>query len=79
MQGRRRNHLPYNVGALTLYVNKDKKIKPFIPSLAVKDYLKARKYLSENGCKILKIWPKSKALYFQNPFGIVIDVAQSIR
>ena len=76
---RTKKHLVYKTGTLILYVSKDKKVLPFIPSLEVKDWKKAKAYLSQNGCRILKVFPKDKAFYFKDPFGIVLDVASTIK
>ncbi|MCI0329413.1 MAG: VOC family protein [candidate division Zixibacteria bacterium] len=72
-------HLVYKTGLLTLYVVRDNKVSPFIPSLGVKDWKKAKTYLTQNGCRILKVFPKDRAFYFKDPFGIVIDVTSTAR
>lgn len=74
-----RKHLVYKTGWLTLYVVKNKKVSPFIPSLGVKDWKRAKTYLTQNGCRILKVFPKARAFYFEDPFGIVIDAAATIK
>jgi hypothetical protein len=63
-------------GKITLYVVKDEKVIPFIPALEVSDYQKTKQYLIKNGCRIIKEWPEDKALYFEDPFGIVIDIVE---
>ena len=68
--------LVYNTGKITLYVVKDEKVIPFIPALEVSDYQKTKHYLIKNGCRIIKEWPEDKALYFEDPFGIVIDIVE---
>ena len=68
--------LVYDTGKITLYVVKDKKVIPFIPALEVSDYHKTKQYLIKNGCRIIKEWPEDKALYFEDPFGIVIDIVE---
>jgi catechol 2,3-dioxygenase-like lactoylglutathione lyase family enzyme len=68
--------LVYDTGKITLYVVKDEKVIPFIPALEVSDYEKAKQFLMKNGCKIIKEWPEDRALYFEDPFGIVIDIVE---
>jgi catechol 2,3-dioxygenase-like lactoylglutathione lyase family enzyme len=68
--------LVYGTGKITLYVVKDEKVMSFIPALEVSDYEEARQYLTENGCRTIKEWPGDRALYFEDPFGIVIDVVE---
>jgi catechol 2,3-dioxygenase-like lactoylglutathione lyase family enzyme len=65
-----------DTGKITLYVVKDEKVMPFIPALEVSDYEKAKKYLLKNGCRIIKEWSEDRALYFEDPFGIVIDIVE---
>jgi hypothetical protein len=55
---------------------KDDRIIPFIPALEVDDYDKAKQYLVKNGCRISKEWPEERALYFEDPFGVVIDIVE---
>jgi catechol 2,3-dioxygenase-like lactoylglutathione lyase family enzyme len=68
--------LVYDMGKITLYVVKDEKVLPFIPALEVSDYEKAKQYLIKNGCRIIKEWSEDRALYFEDPFGIVIDIVE---
>ena len=68
--------LVYDTGRITLYIVKDDKVIPFIPALEVSNYEKAKQYLMKNGCKIIKEWPEDRALYFEDPFGIVIDIVE---
>jgi catechol 2,3-dioxygenase-like lactoylglutathione lyase family enzyme len=68
--------LVYNTGDITLYIVKDDKTIPFIPALEVDDYDKAKQYLVKKGCKINKEWPEERALYFEDPFGIIIDIVE---
>ena len=56
--------LVYETGAITLYVNLDNIIIPFIPALEVKDYNEAKIQLIQNGCRIIKEHEGGKALYF---------------
>ena len=58
--------LVYETGRITLYVVKDNKVLPFIPTLEVAHYEKAKQYLIKNGCKIIKEWPEDRALYFED-------------
>ncbi len=71
---KKKNQLVYKTGDLTLYVNRDTAVMPYIPALGVEDINAAREYLQKAGCKITRQWPKYKAFYFTDPFGIVIDV-----
>ena len=68
--------LVYDTGDITLYIVKDDSTIPFIPALEVDDYDKARQYLVKKGCKINKEWPEDRALYFEDPFGIIIDIIE---
>ena len=68
--------LVYNTGGIMLYVVKDDKTIPFIPALEVDDYDKAKQYLLKNGCRISREWPEERALYFEDPFGIIIDIVE---
>jgi len=68
--------LVYDTGKITLYVGKDEKVIPFIPALDVGNYEKAKQYLVKDGCRIIKEWPEDRALYFEDPFGIVINIVE---
>ena len=70
------DQLAYDTGTICLYINKDKKIIPFIPALEVQDYEKAKAHLIENGCTIIKEFDGHKALYFTDPFGFTIDIIE---
>ena len=72
-------HLAYKTGTFILYVNKDSRNIPFIPALEVADYEQAKEYLKKKGCKIVRQWPRYKALYFKDPFGHHIDIIESAR
>jgi len=50
---------------------------PFIPALGVRDYETAKQFLKSSGCEIIREWPGSKALYFRDPLGQVIDIIES--
>ncbi len=73
---KKNDQLVYDTGQFTLYVNKDTKVIPYIPALAVKNFDKAKQHLTGSGCKIVKEWPKHKALYFEDPFGILFDIIE---
>jgi len=73
---RTNERLVYDTGKITLYIIKDDKVIPFIPALEVGDYKKAKQYLTKNGCRVNKEWPEDKALYFEDPFGIIIDIVE---
>jgi len=69
--------LVLDTGALRLYVNLDPAtVRPFIPALEVPDYEAAKRCLLPAGCRIVHEWPGGKALYFEDPFGIVLDVVE---
>jgi len=72
------DQLAYDTGTICLYINKDKKIIPFIPALEVQDYEKAKSYLIQNGCKVVKEFDEHNALYFTDPFGLTIDIIEKI-
>jgi hypothetical protein len=42
----------------------------------VEDYQRAKEYPIEHGCKIVREFPEDKALYFEDPFGIVMDIVE---
>ena len=69
--------LVFATGQFTLYVNKDGKDMPFIPALAVSDYDAAKRFLESAGCKVIREWPGSRALYFRDPLGQVMDIIES--
>lgn len=69
--------LVFQTGKFKLYVSKDDHDLPFIPSLSVKDYEQAKKFLKSSGCEIVEERPKSKSLYFRDPVGQLIDIIES--
>jgi len=69
--------LVFKTGKFTLYVNKDDKEMAFIPALEVPDYEAAKQFLKASGCEIIREWPNSKALYFKDPLGQVIDIIET--
>ena len=50
---------------------------PFVPALDVEDYEAAKEFLKNSGCEIVREWPKSKALYFRDPLGQLIDIKET--
>ena len=68
--------LVYDTGDITLYIVKDDKNIPFIPALEVDNYNKAKQYLVKSGCRITKERSGERALYFEDPFGIIIDIVE---
>ncbi|HXX64978.1 MAG TPA: VOC family protein [Bacteroidota bacterium] len=69
--------LHFDTGALQLYIRQDAQtLLPFIPALEVPDYARAREHLERSGCRIIHEWEGGKALYFQDPFGLVIDIVE---
>ena len=67
-------NLEYDTGHFLLYVNRDLKTQPPIPSLTVKNIGSAKQSLVENGCVILR--EDQSSLYFRDPFGITYDVIE---
>ncbi len=49
----------------------------FVPALEVEDYEAAKEFLKSSGCDIVREWPKSKALYFRDPLGQLIDIKET--
>ena len=70
-------YLEFNTGKITLYVNLDDKIIPYIPALIVDDFENAKQNLLKKGCSILKDSEWNKTGYFTDPFGIVFDVTEN--
>jgi catechol 2,3-dioxygenase-like lactoylglutathione lyase family enzyme len=71
------DQLEFDTGALRLYVNRDaESLRPYIPSLNVKDYAAARRHLEASGCKTVSAGGHSVAVYFQDPFGFVFDIIE---
>lgn len=70
------DQIVFHTGVLTLFVNRDDQVRPFIPALAVPSYEAARDELVASGCRILREWPDYRALYFEDPFGIVMDIIE---
>jgi catechol 2,3-dioxygenase-like lactoylglutathione lyase family enzyme len=73
---RTNDRLVYHTGKITLYVVKNTKVMPFIRALGVRSYEKAKQHLTRNGCKISREWPEDRALYFEDPFGITLDIVE---
>jgi catechol 2,3-dioxygenase-like lactoylglutathione lyase family enzyme len=69
--------LVFETGRFRLYVNRDDQFLPFVPALDVEDYQAAKEFLKISGCEIVREWPKSKALYFRDPLGQLIDIKES--
>jgi catechol 2,3-dioxygenase-like lactoylglutathione lyase family enzyme len=69
--------LVFETGKFRLYVNKDDKGMPFIPALQVPNYDAAKTFLKNSGCEIIHEWPGSKALYFRDPLGQIIDIIEA--
>ena len=69
--------LVFETGRFRLYVNKDDHSMPFIPALEVEDYEAAKGFLKSTGCEIVREWPNSKALYFRDPLGQIIDIKET--
>lgn len=69
--------LVFDTGKFKLYVSQDDHDLPFIPSLSVKDYEAAKKFLKSSGCEIVEDRPMSKSLYFKDPLGHLIDIIET--
>ncbi len=70
------DHLTFDTGLLRLHINRDDTPMTFVPALEVDDFEAATAYLTSHGCRIVREWPQFKALYFEDPFGFVIDIIQ---
>ena len=70
------NKLVFDTGKFTLYVNSDEECRAFIPAFEVPDFEAAKTYLETHGRPIVREWPEYRALYFKDPFGIVIDIIE---
>ena len=71
------DQLEFDTGALRLYVNRDPDaLRSYIPSLDVPDYAAARRHLEAAGCKTVSAGMHSGAVYFLDPFGLVIDIIE---
>jgi catechol 2,3-dioxygenase-like lactoylglutathione lyase family enzyme len=69
--------LEFDTGALRLFVNRDPDaLMLFIPALEVADYETPKRHLEKAGCRITREWPGGKAVYFQDPFGLVLDIIE---
>jgi len=67
----------FETGSFRLFVKKGgRRARGFIPALEVPDCGRARLYLKEAGCRIVHDWPGGKAAYFQDPFGLVLDITE---
>lgn len=71
--------LHFDAGAIQLYVKQDIMVRPFIPALQVPDYAAAKRHLEAAGCRVIHEWDGSRAFYFEDPFGLVIDVIERRR
>lgn len=69
--------LHFDTGVLQLYVRQDAAaLLPFIPAIEVPEYQRAKEYLERAGCRIIHEWEGGKALYFQDPFGLLLDIIE---
>jgi hypothetical protein len=66
----------FETGKFTLYVDVDDKPMGFISALEVENYDAAKQLLIASGCEIIREWRRSKALYFKDPLGQVIDIIE---
>ncbi len=71
------DQLVFETGRFRLYVNRDDHVLPFVPALEVEDYEAAKEFLTGLGCEIVREWPNSRALYFRDPLGQLIDIKES--
>ena len=71
------DELEFDTGALRLYVNRDATKRSFIPSLDVADSEAAKRHVRAAGCRIVHEW--SGGFYFEDAFGLVVDVVQRPR
>jgi catechol 2,3-dioxygenase-like lactoylglutathione lyase family enzyme len=68
--------LAFDTGALTLWINRDDRVRSYIPSFAVDDLERTRERLTAAGCTVLRESEDERALYFADPFGLVADVIE---
>ncbi len=66
--------LEFDTGTFRLWVNEDTETRSFVPSLDVADIEAAKRRLEAAGCTILR--SGSTDLYFEDPFGFIVDVIQ---
>ena len=67
----------FETGKFKLYVSKDERHLPFIPSLSVRNLEAAKKFLVGSGCEIVEEQPLSKSLYFRDPLGQIFDIIET--
>ena len=72
LESRSDDMLAFNAGKFMLYVNRDERIQPYIPSFDVADVEQARTQLLAAGSKITRDGPGG--FYFTDPFGLTLDV-----
>ena len=68
--------LTYGTGAFTLYINEDERVRSFILALEVESIDDARAHVQEHGGRVIWESPRHRSLYFEDPFGIVIDLIE---
>jgi catechol 2,3-dioxygenase-like lactoylglutathione lyase family enzyme len=64
------NLADFDADPINLYVLEDDKIEGPVLELFVSDLEKAREFLLENGCKVLRWRGKGQDCYIQDPFGV---------
>ena len=68
------DHLAFDTGRFTLWVNKDPHARSFVPSFDVSNHAAAKQVLEASGCKVLTA---GKVTYYQDPFGFLFDIIQA--
>ncbi len=61
---------------LRMFVQKDDRTSGLILELFTDDLEAAKKYLSENGCRIIRWEGQGKDCYIEDPFGVKFNVWQ---
>ena len=62
---------------LRMFVQKDEQVSGLVMELFVEDLEEARKYLLENGCKIIRWEGVGKDCYMEDPFGLRFNIWQT--
>ena len=64
----------FDANPINLLVIEDDEISGPVMELFVSDLEQARKYLVENGCKVLRWRGKGQDCYIQDPFGVIYNI-----
>jgi len=64
----------FDANPINLFVIEDKEFSGSVLELFVSDLEKAREFLVENGCKVLRWRGKGRDCYIQDPFGVIYNL-----